>query len=147
MTEALPPEIVGDASFDGQEYGWKISSFPTALAAAERLGFACLGGQLQFRFEASIFEMYWLNANASDRLPNELWPDYVHRSCSEVSQSFAKLLGNVDLQKAVREWPALNAMVGNGIDASHALVFVAYFVTEEELIALPQSVQTLDQDP
>ena len=79
MTDALPPEIMGDASFDGQEYGWKISSFPTALAAAERLGFACLGGQLQFRFDGSIFEMYWLNADASDRLPEESWLDFVHR--------------------------------------------------------------------
>jgi hypothetical protein len=147
MIDALPPEIVGDASLNGQEYGWKISSFPAALAAAERLGFACLGGQLQFRFDASIFEMHWLNADSSDRLPNELWPDYVHRSCSEVLQSFAKLLGNVDLQKAIREWPALNAMVGNGIDPSQALVFVAYFVTQEEFVALPQSVQTPHQNP
>ena len=147
MIDTLPPEIAGDASFDGAEYGWKILSFPAALAAAERLGFACLGGQLQFRFDASIFEMYWLNADASERLPNEVWSDYVHRSCSEVSQNFTELLGNVDLQKVVQEWPALKARVVNGIDPSNALVFVAYFVTEEEYVGLPQSVQTPDQNP
>jgi hypothetical protein len=38
VIDTLPPEIAGDASFDGAEYGWKILSFPAALAAAERFG-------------------------------------------------------------------------------------------------------------
>lgn len=136
MIATLPPEIARDASFDGQEYGWRILSFPTTLAAAERLGFACLGGQLQFRINGSIFEMYWLNADASDRLPNELWLDYVQRSCSEVGRTFAELVRNLNIQKVVQEWPALNAMLASGIDASESLVFVAYFVTQEEFTAL-----------
>ncbi len=147
MIDTLPPEIAGDASFDGAEYGWKILSFPSALAAAERSGFACLGGQLQFRLDASIFEMYWLTADASERLPDELWSDYVRRSCSEVSETFAELVGNVDLQKVVREWPGTQSLVGNGVAPSNALVFVAYFVTEEEYLTLPQSLQSPAQNP
>ena len=139
MIATLPPEIAGDASFDGQEYGWKILSFPTVLAAAERLGFACLGGQLQFRINGSIFEMYWLSADASDRLPGEFWPEYVQRSCSEVGRTFAELVANVDVQKVVQEWPTLNAMLTNEINPSDVLVFVAYFVTQEEFAALGQS--------
>jgi hypothetical protein len=147
MVDTLPAEIAGDASFDGAEYGWKLSSFPAALAAAGRLGFACLGGQLQFRFDASVFEMYWLSADASERSPNELWSDYVHRSCGEVSQGFTELIGKLDVQRIVQEWPALKAAVGNCIDPSHALVFVAYFVTEEEYVALARIGQPLDQNP
>ena len=91
--------------------------------------------------------MYWLNADASERLPNELWSDYVHRSCGEVSQRFTELLGKVDLQKVVQEWPALKAMVGNGIDPSNDLVFVAYFVTEEEYSLFLKTGRPLDQNP
>ncbi len=136
MIDTLPAEIACNAIFDGAEYGWQILSFPAALAAAERLGFSCLGGQLQFRFGASIFEMYWLDADASERLASELWEDYVHRSCSEVSQKFTELLRKIDLQKIVRDWPALKALVGHDLDPSNGLVFVAYFVTEEEYVAL-----------
>jgi hypothetical protein len=136
LIDPLPPEIAGDATIDGQEYGWKISSFPAALAAAERLGFACLGGQLQFRINGSIFEMYWLNADASDRLPGEIWSHYVQLPCSEVGREFTALALKLDVQKVVLEWPALNVLLAKETTPSNALVFVAYFVTEEEFAAL-----------
>jgi hypothetical protein len=91
MIAPLPPEIAAGASLQDQEYGWNIQSFPAALSTAERLGFACLGGQFQFRFDGTIFEMYWLDADAAAALPEEPWLDYVHRSCSEVAKPSTSL--------------------------------------------------------
>ena len=106
--------------------------FPDALAAAERLAFACLGGQVQFRFENSIFEAYWLNADSSDRLPEEDWQKYVRRSCREVSEAFESIVQCVDLRQTANEWPSLKLLVDSGVDLQSATVFVAYFVTEPE---------------
>jgi len=49
--EVLPPDISRGATLRGNEYGWNIPSFPEALASAETLGYACLGGQFQFRLD------------------------------------------------------------------------------------------------
>ncbi len=102
MNAPLPPEVAMGAVLRDNEYGWTISKYPAALTAAERLGLACLGGQLQFRLESSIFEAYWLSADPSKRSPKELWRDYVHRSCAEVKSKFTDLVENLDVQKLVR---------------------------------------------
>ena len=132
MHALLPPEIALSATLCGNEYGWSLSTFPDALAAAERLAFACLGGQVQFRFENSIFEAYWLNADSSDRLPEEDWQKYVRRSCREVSEAFESIVQCVDLRQTANEWPSLKLLVDAGVDRQSATVFVAYFVTEPE---------------
>ncbi len=51
---ALPPEMLVGALLRDNEYGWKLSAFPAALAAAEKYELACLGGQLQFRVDSSV---------------------------------------------------------------------------------------------
>ena len=51
MVDALPPEIVRGAVLRNNEYGWSISSFPDALEKAQALGYACSGGQFQFRLD------------------------------------------------------------------------------------------------
>jgi hypothetical protein len=53
------------------EYGWEIDAFPNALAHAERLGYACLGGQFQFVLQDATCEMYWLSADSSERANDE----------------------------------------------------------------------------
>ena len=64
----LPPDISQGASLRGNEYGWSISSFPNALANAEAHGYACLGGQFQFRLDdGGTCEMYWLDADSKER--------------------------------------------------------------------------------
>jgi len=62
MDFILPLDISQGAMLRGNEYGWSVSSFPDALARAEAHGFACLGGQFQFRLEEATCEMYWLEA-------------------------------------------------------------------------------------
>jgi len=123
-------------SLHGREYGWNMASFPGALKAAMRLGYACLGGQFQFRTDDGICEMYWLAADSADRLSEELWSDYVRRSCGEVSQHYQRLVAATDFRKMAFEWPTVSSLLAPDVDPTNFVVFVAYFVTEIELKSL-----------
>ena len=93
----LPSDVVEGATIRGNEYGWSTISFPAALQRAEAHGYACLGGQFQFRLDdGSTCEMYWLSADSKERLPGESWADYSRRSCSEVKQNFQRLMSETD---------------------------------------------------
>jgi hypothetical protein len=128
MDYVLPPEIAQDASFRGNEYGWSVTSFPDALAKAENEGYACLGGQFQFRLnDGSTCEMYWLSADSKERMASESWADYSRRSCAEVLGRFQHLLSSTDFRKEAASWPS------EQIDSAKSLVFVAYFVKESDL--------------
>jgi hypothetical protein len=95
----LPAEISKGASVRGNEYGWPISAFPEGLAKARSLGFACLGGQFQFRSPDSIREMYWLSASPTDRPDHEPWSGFSNRPCSEVMSKFEDLVSKTDFVK------------------------------------------------
>lgn len=136
VSSSLPSEMLSGATLRDQEYGWSLAVFPSTLALAEQFNLACLGGQMQFRFEDAIFEAYWLCADASERTTEESWSEYVHRSCHEVTKAFHDLVTNLNVQEVIQKWPGLRAHVKAGRDAETALVFVAYFVTEAEYIAL-----------
>jgi hypothetical protein len=126
----LPSDVREGATLRGNEYGWLPTSFPDALVRAEAHGFGCLGGQFQFRLDdGSTCEMYWLNADSKDRMPEESWDDYRRRSCSEVREKFERLISSTDFRKEASAW-------GLGDAAADRLVFVAYFVTESELTDL-----------
>jgi hypothetical protein len=130
MIDLLPPQMSQGATLRGNEYGWSISAFPHALAEAESHGYACLGGQFQFRLdEGSTCEMYWLNADSKDRALGESWADYCHRSCSEVRDGFQRLVDKTDFGKEASSWPFR-------FDPTASLVFVAYFVTETDLTSI-----------
>lgn len=120
----------------GEEYGWTVESFPAALRAAERLDIACLGGQFQFRVGDAVYEPYWVCADSSDRRPGEGWSYYVHRSCGEVSEAFEGLVRTTDFRAVARGWPELRGTADAGLDVTRTLVFVAYFVTEQEYDSL-----------
>src|SRR5579862_2033698 len=129
MNEALPQDMLQGATLRGNEYGWTISSFPIVLAKAEVYGYACLGGQFQFRLDdGSTCEMYWLNADSNERLPGESWSDYCHRSCSEVMERYQRLSSSTDFSKEASSWPFVQ------IDATKSLVFAAYFVMPSGII-------------
>jgi hypothetical protein len=131
----LPPDISQGATLRGIEYGWNPSSFPDALASAEENGYACLGGQFQFRLEdGGTCEMYWLEADSKERKHGESWADYCHRSCSEVLNGFQHLASATDFKKEASNWPSLQ------IDATKNLVFVAYFVHEGDLAEMAKNL-------
>jgi hypothetical protein len=123
----LPSAITNGATLRGNEYGWTISSFPNAANAAEANGYVCLGGQFQFRLtDGSTCEMYWLSADSKDRLDEEPWEEYAHRSCAEVLEGFRIRISETDFTKEAAQWPV-------PIDPMADLVFVAYFVNETDL--------------
>jgi hypothetical protein len=127
MVKLLPPQVLQGATLRANEYGWSVAAFPDALAEAEGRGYACLGGQFQFRQEdGGTCEMYWLNADSEDRAPGESWADYCHRSCSEVRNGFQRLVDKTDFGAEASSW-------GLQAESTRSLVFVAYFVTEADL--------------
>jgi hypothetical protein len=127
MADVLPPEIAHGAMLRGNEYGWTVSSFPNALANAEAGGYACLGGQFQFRLDdGSTCEMYSLYADATQRTDGQSWADYCRRSCAEVLQGFLYLISETDFAKEASAWNDVQ------IDPIKDLVFVAYFVQEAD---------------
>jgi len=137
----LPREIATGAELRGSEYGWRVTAFPSAVIAAKRLGYACLGGQFQFRSSSSIHEMYWLCADSSPRRDAEPWSDYAVRSCEETMQRFQHLLGTTDWMREAEGWPGLAEELPSASKPADALVFVAYFVTEIEAGRLTESAR------
>jgi len=126
----LPSDVLEGATLRGNEYGWSVASFPVALERAETHGYACLGGQFQFRLEdGATCEMYWLSADSKERLPGESWTDYSRRSCSEVKGNFQRLISQTDFRKEALGWNLPHTFTGS-------LVLVAYFVTESALAEL-----------
>lgn len=125
----LPDELTSGADLRGNEYGWPPNEFPAVLSKAESAGFACLGGQFQFRTTESVCEMYWLEADATDRLINESWNDYVTRSNAEVLSAFSALISTTDFRNEAQQWSNVPEL--SGIDASpeQYLYFVAYFIS------------------
>jgi hypothetical protein len=128
----LPPQIANGASLLRNEYGWELSAFPDALRSAEGLGYACIGGQFQFRIADAVYEMYWLDADATERTIGEPWSAYCHRSCNEVGERFNALVAKTDFQAEAANWVALLERTATGSDLRNNLVFVAYFLTEGE---------------
>jgi hypothetical protein len=132
LGRALPPKIAEGAHLKGNEYGWEASLFPAALANAQTLGYACIGGQFQFRLDNGTCEMYWLSADSDPRHEAESWLNYCERSCSEVMAGFQKLMSEIDFRKQAQEWPPVKEAMTHGLDPLEKLVFVAYFVDEAE---------------
>lgn len=128
----LPARIAEGSYLKGNEYGWEPSLFPTALANAQALGYACISGQFQFRLDDGTCEIYWLSADSDPRHEAEKWLEYCERSCSEVKTGFQKLLSETDFQKQALEWGPVKEAIAHGLDPLEKLVFVAYFVDEAE---------------
>jgi hypothetical protein len=126
VDDDLTLDLTEGATLRGKEYGSRISEFPNALSKARVHGYACLGGQFQFRLDdGSTCEMYWLAADSNDRADDESWTDYSQRSCSEVLQAFRRLVSDTDFRRESAKWPVQ-------IDPETNLVFVAYFVSETD---------------
>jgi hypothetical protein len=126
----LPSDLMPDTRFIGNEYAWPIAIFPAALARAQQAGLACPGGQFQFRTPNSTCEMYWLNADSTDRAPDEHWDQYVIRSCNEVLAAFISLSTSTDFYAEASRWPAVLELLAAGAKPEQYLCFVAYFVND-----------------
>jgi hypothetical protein len=128
----LPAELIEGASVSGNEYGWPPEQFPHAVLLAESLGYACIGGQFQFQAPVGTCEMYWLNADSTERLVDESWSAYCARSRSEVMEKFQQIIAKTDFMHEARQWSVLESEIERGFDVIQTLFFVAYFVSEVE---------------
>jgi hypothetical protein len=133
MEFLLPPELTQGAILRNNEYAWELASFPQALKRAPDLGYACLGGQFWFLIsEVSLYEPFWLEANASDKMADEDWSAYARRSCSEVQTQFKRLMLETNFREAAGKFGT------SEVDRANSLhwLFNAYFVTESEFLSL-----------
>ena len=127
----LPPELVAGATLRGNEYAWSVEAFPDALRLAKSLGFACPGGNFQFRLPNAICEMYWLSADAATRRDDEPWSAFVSRTFDEVLEQFQNLLATVDFCAEAKKWPKVPELSGVDARPLDYLCFQAYFNDEE----------------
>jgi hypothetical protein len=134
----LPPEIAQAATLRRNEYGWSISSFPEAVAKAQSMGYACLGGRFQFWLDPGFgdYEIYWLDTESKERMLGESWEECARRSCSEVLEKFQQLVSTTDFRKIASDQQLQ-------IDLSNRLVFVADFATEADLADLAKKISAL----
>jgi hypothetical protein len=133
MNALLPPELTQGAILRDQEYAWELSALPQALNHAPSLGYACLGGQFWFLVsEVSLYEPFWLEANASDKIADEDWSAYARRSCEEVLIGFNRCLRETDFREAAGKFGT--SEVDGALDLHW--MFNAYFVTEREYQSL-----------
>lgn len=110
----------------GSEY------FPRVLERVKTRRHACLGGQFQFRTPDASCEMYWLNADATDRLPDEAWASYVARSVAEVRSVFNALLQSTDFVAEALRWSDVPELSDADASPEQYLCFVAYFTPEHQ---------------
>ncbi len=128
---ALPPELSNGAVLHGREYTWRVDRFQEALELAPVLAYACLGGQFWVLPSPSeIYELFWIEANSSERLPKEPWQSYAERSCREVLKQFEALLKTVDFSQEIIKFKSLDPLQAG------SPVFNAYFVSEQEWLSL-----------
>ena len=127
----LPPELARGAIQNGKQFAWPVDVFPSVVAEAPGLEYACLGGQFQFlRPGGEIFELYWLNADSQERKAGEPWGEFATRSCTEVAQGFMVLLESAALQDETDKFKRLEADIAETSRSN--LVFCAYFLSEIE---------------
>jgi len=132
MSGPLPAPMLEGAALDGDEHGWRPAAFPSCLESAKRFGYACLGGQFQFRTRNVTAEMYWQNADSIGRQPGERWRAYVVRSCDEVRVGFERIMQQTNWAREAARWSCVARDLGSGQRPEDVLVFVACFTTEIE---------------
>jgi len=126
----LPAPILAKATVHSNEYAWPFDSVEEVIAAAQAAELATLGGQAQFRMPEGICEMYWLEADASDRRVGESWPEFVKRSAHEVLARFQDKVTKANYNNEARQWPILCEQIEKGTNVLDFLCFVLYFQAE-----------------
>jgi len=129
MKDALPLELIEGAILRDNEYAWDPTAFPMVLRLAPSFGYACLGGQFWFLLpDNSLYEPFWLEANARDRTAGESWSQYAWVSCAEVLAGFNALITGIDFDEEAKKFGSLQS--------SFRVLFNAYFLTESEYSSL-----------
>jgi hypothetical protein len=103
-----------------------------ALAAAESVEFAVVGGQLQFLVPDGTCELYWRAIDSSGpQRASETWFDYVRRSHAEVREALRRLPDiRVLVAEAVQNFGVLEQHAATGVDLVKYACFICYFEVE-----------------
>ena len=143
----LPPQLTIGALLRDKEYAWELTSFPLALERAPHIGYACLGGQFWFVLpDDSLYELFWIEADASDRETDEPWQDFAQRSCGEVLAAFNSQVNRTDFAKEARSYPAFESLTTEDFQ-TFRLLFNAYFISEQEFSSLQLGSLRLMRNP
>lgn len=128
----LPESMLRIADQSSNEEAWKPTDFPAVLKMATRNHIVCLGGQFQFRGSIGTAEMYWIDADSTEKRAEEKWDEYVLRANREVLEIFEKRMKETDFDKEAENWTQIQgALKRKEIrDPKDHLVFVAYFKHE-----------------
>jgi hypothetical protein len=126
----LVDELTATADLRGNEYAWSCGDFPSVLLKARSLGYACLGGQFQFRLPDVTCEMYWLRVEPDGRIPAEPWLDFSARSCNQTLGIFNELVKTTDFEAEARRWSKVADLSADNTPLQRHLFFVAYFVAQ-----------------
>lgn len=131
MANMLPPEILTKATLRGKEYAWTLDEMDSVVETARSMGFASVGGQLQFRLPEGTCELYWLAADSTPRFEEEDWSTYVDRSASEVIEKIRSMQENTDfVAEGIKSFKILEQRMDEGVNLMDFLCFVAYFKGE-----------------
>jgi hypothetical protein len=136
MANVLPSVLTAGAILRDKESAWEPSAFRRTLNVAPGLGYACLGGQFWLLLpDNTLYEFWWLEANSSDRIEGESWPEYAYRSCAEVLSRFNVLVNESDFKEEAKQFESLVAR-DDWERSNFRLLFNAYFVSQHELNSL-----------
>lgn len=126
--DKLPAELLERADLRANEPAWRRDDLPQLAEKAKALSFACLGGQVQFRFDDSTCELYWLSYDPAERWPNETWQAFVQRSWDEMIAKLNALPDNDAIICEARK----NFTTVTDADLSDGPWFVTYPISRSE---------------
>jgi hypothetical protein len=127
----LPKNLADKSNFDGCEYAWRQEDVIAVMETAKQLSFAPLGGEVQFRYNDGIYELYWLFFGCKDRTEDETWEQYLERSTTECIQAFQILCEKTNfITEGVENFPKLKTKS----DLKDHLCFPMYFWGSEDKI-------------
>lgn len=123
----LPRDVLDRADLRGNEYAWRRADLFRVLDAAQAVGLANLGGQVQFRLPDGTCELYWRNFDVEGQRTGESWDAFVPRSRLEVERALARLPGDETiLGEALESFEFLRQKAAEGGDVLAGLCFVCY---------------------
>jgi hypothetical protein len=130
MDEHALPQAIRDRALGtpGGEHAWRMDDVEDVIAAAREARLACLGGQVQFRFDDGTCAAYWVNYDPADRKLGEAWNDYVDRSANETRDAFQRVCRETDFRQLACDWEFIRTkMDEGGCDPVNHLWFMLYF--------------------
>ncbi len=136
--ELLPASIKERVVLSGNEWGWRSDDVLDVLEAADKIGLANLGGQVQFVFADGTCELYWLNIDPKERSESEEWAHFAKRSIAESRENFLRLSNSTNfVDEGIENFKFLKRKAQEpGVDLSRSLIFILYFISEEEYAQL-----------